>query len=134
MPHLRSVARNTRAVMCIYVGAGNCVPCRLISALPGGGASPLLLILDRYIVVLFINQDARARRHFAEEELFGEGLLDFRLNQTRHRPCAEQAVEAATGEPGARAFRQFDGHLFVRELRPQLVDEFVYDALDDLEA
>src|SRR4051812_11713170 len=76
-----------------------------------------VLKLNRQVIFPFVNQDACARAHIAEEKLLGQRLLDFGLNEARHRTRAVEPIKAATGEPRARALRQLDTDLFTGKLR-----------------
>ena len=57
---------------------------------------------------MHVHDDAATVGHVAEEQQFGERLLDRLLDQAGHRPRAKRAVEALLGQPGARGGRQVD--------------------------
>ena len=71
---------------------------------------------ESYLATLddYPNDSTLAQR--AEEQRLGERLLDDTLNQPRHGPGAERAIEAFCGQPGSRFRGQVDGDLGTRQV------------------
>src|SRR5688572_10385795 len=63
---------------------------------------------DMNLVVLNTDANDGAVAEFPEEQPLGQRLLDDALDQPRHGPGAEGAIETLGGEPCARGRVQFD--------------------------
>src|SRR5690606_11699924 len=66
----------------------------------------------------------------AKQDFFRQGPLDLVLDQARHGPRTHLRIVAALGEPATRRIRDLERHVLVLELRLQLDQELVDDALD----
>src|SRR3546814_10838823 len=61
----------------------------------------------------------------AEQQLFGQRLLDPFLQQARHRTSAIELVVALVGQPGARSLVELDMYVLFCQLQLELEDELV---------
>ena len=68
----------------------------------------------------------------AKQDLLGQWFLDLRLDQTSHRPCAQQSIKTTLGQPRARFTRKLNYNFLFTQLLVQFVNKFIDNLLNDL--
>src|SRR6187200_1087637 len=76
--------------------------------------------------------DVAALLEAAEEDLVGQRIADFLLDDTRQWPGAVDRIEPFPCQPDTRLRLQSEGHLALGELRLELQDELLEDRLHRL--
>src|SRR5947209_14878974 len=94
-----------------------------------GPATSVSFLAELEAVLVHTQDHLSALFQIPEEDPLGERLLQRRLDQPRHRPRAELRREAAVGEPVPRLGQELQLDVLLLQLRPELVELLVDDAL-----
>src|SRR6185503_332413 len=87
---------------------------------------------QREFFLLQFYQNIAGNGRTAKQDLLRQWLLDLSLDQTSHRPCAQQSIKTTLGQPRARFRRKLDYHFLFTQLLVQFVNKFIDNLLDDL--